>query len=658
MICGQKIHASCKRTLMYRVQRDIQLGEWRELENCKISAAGGQYRPSKFQYKLTIIGDTKIKPTDYRDENQFLSLANVMGQVVDLGEVAICQLKTGENRKRVNFRLRDTSGNELVCCLWGPYAEQIESHVEESKDEPIVCLIRFAKISNFRGEVQITNAFDSSVLMLNPIMEEAIDFRQKMSQTDLPLALLGSSDENKVIKQVVDDWNEVDIKCISEIYLAVEPVFYCDVCRANTTDVSPKYKLHLFVKDDTGSCQLMLLDTVAKTIIGEKAETLWDGSYAEIEDPNILPIPIKNCVSEVWSGDHIHRIESLSEPVSLIETNSTTLSTGEVRLIDYNKESSSDVSTPFSKRKEGDAELSDMNSTSKKLRAQSIKISKEISYKENDNTGLKQQSLSRNQTIDQRNIQPSVAICSVFKRIFDDLDLRPISKYNYVREGQNISTPKTPTCKRRCVWIWCQTRIKIRLCKEALKIKAQQKIKHYTSVYSEGRKYQFSGTLLISVKHISVKLIMLKKVCVQGHRKLQVINVDMIAGVSLDSNQSTKTTEQRTKDQRSTETNTTHVPNKRKQRQNKISVGYDIPNIDQLHDDHIEDDPEEMNDCDVDIEGIIEEIDADLEFDVSSQETTDSENDDLGLDVSNANITYPFRQEVKRKTKPLRKSSI
>nr|VDC85596.1 unnamed protein product [Brassica rapa] len=240
------------------------------------------------------------------------------------------------------------------------------------------------------------------------LKETMLNFR--MSQTDLPLALLGSSDENKVIKQVVDDWNEVDIKCISEIYLAVEgggkmvesekPVFYCDVCRANTTDVSPKYKLHLFVKDDTGSCQLMLLDTVAKTIIGEKADTLWDGSYAEIEDPNILPIPIKNCVgksfcfgisiandnvangsdtfkvSEVWSGNHIHRIESLSEPVSLIETNSSTLSTGEVRLIDYNIESSSDVSTPFSKRKEGDAELSDMNSTSKKLRAQSIKVEK------------------------------------------------------------------------------------------------------------------------------------------------------------------------------------------------------------------------------------------------------------------------------------------
>lgn len=35
-------------------------------------------------------------------------------------------------------------------------------------------------------------------------------------------------------------------------------------------------------------------------------------------------------VSEVWSGDYIQRIESLSEPLSLNETNSSTLSGGEV----------------------------------------------------------------------------------------------------------------------------------------------------------------------------------------------------------------------------------------------------------------------------------------------------------------------------------------
>lgn len=38
----------------------------------------------------------------------------------------------------------------------------------------------------------------------------------------------------------------------------------------------------MFVKDDTGESELMLLDTVATTIIGNKAEELWDGSYAEV----------------------------------------------------------------------------------------------------------------------------------------------------------------------------------------------------------------------------------------------------------------------------------------------------------------------------------------------------------------------------------------
>ncbi|CDY44526.1 BnaCnng11370D [Brassica napus] len=346
---------------MYRVQRDLPVGEWRVVENFKISGTGGQYRPTKLQYKMTILGDTTIIRTDYRNDNHFLSparyeeigtenlktyfLIDILGQVVKLGRIMTVEVK-GEERKRVLFRLRDTSGNEVACCLWGQYAEQIESHISESKDDTIICLIRFAKISEFRGELQITNAYDASLLMLNPTMEEAIDFKQK-------------------------------------------------------------YKLHVFVKDDTGESELMLLDTVATTIIGNKAEELWDGSYAmnliisQIEDPEILPIPIKNLVgksfcfglsitsdnvsngsttfkvAEVWSGDHIHRIESLSEPVSLIGSSSSTLSTSEVLCIDHNKESSSeDVTTPFSKRKEGDAELNDMNSTSKKLCAKNIKMEK------------------------------------------------------------------------------------------------------------------------------------------------------------------------------------------------------------------------------------------------------------------------------------------
>ncbi|XP_056848871.1 uncharacterized protein LOC130499009 [Raphanus sativus] len=121
------------------------------------------------------------------------------------------------------------------------------------------------------------------------------------------------------------------------------------------------------------------------------------------------------------------------------------------------------------------------------------------------------------------------------------------------------------------------------------------------------------------------------------------------------------------KDVRSTEASTRLNPNKRKQGHNKNSVEDVITSIDfnleneiektsgKLHDDDIEGDEEEMNDYDLDYEGIIEEIDADLEFDVSSIESTDSENDDADLDVSNVNITNQCRNETKRKTKPLKK---
>lgn len=43
-----------------------------------------------------------------------------------------------------------------------------------------------------------------------------------------------------------------------------------------------RYKLHIVVQDDSGTCKLMLLDTEAEAIVGCKAVELWDGSYDEL----------------------------------------------------------------------------------------------------------------------------------------------------------------------------------------------------------------------------------------------------------------------------------------------------------------------------------------------------------------------------------------
>lgn len=85
------------------------------------------------------------------------------------------------------------------------YAEQFEPHIESGNDKMLICLIPFPKSSIFRGikpsikmilktsfisvykmclscqlgSIQITNAFDASVVTLNPTMQETIDFKQK-----------------------------------------------------------------------------------------------------------------------------------------------------------------------------------------------------------------------------------------------------------------------------------------------------------------------------------------------------------------------------------------------------------------------------------------------------------------------------------------------
>ncbi|XP_048605751.1 uncharacterized protein LOC106359262 [Brassica napus] len=311
---GNKIHATSKRSLMQRIQRVFPIDSWGVIEHVTVTPAGGQYRTTNYKYKMPAF------------------LIDVIGRIHELGDVQTVQV-SGEDRKRVQFRLVDAEGNNLACCLWGTYAEQLEPF--SGKDQTIICLIRFAKIKEFRGELQITNAFDASRLFLNAMIPEV-------------------------------------------------------------THLTERFKLHLVVKDDSATCNLMLLGSVGKSIVAVDAEELWDGSYEEIEDPEILPEPILSLVGksfcfgisitsdnvtngsdtfvvlEVCSGDKVLTIETDSQSNSDMVTTSSTMSSGSAMMLD--QISSDECPTPITKRKEYDYDLQDLTSSSKK---QCIKIIKQ-----------------------------------------------------------------------------------------------------------------------------------------------------------------------------------------------------------------------------------------------------------------------------------------
>ncbi|KAL0707132.1 hypothetical protein Bca4012_073558 [Brassica carinata] len=457
---GNKIHATCKRSLMQKVQRVLPIDKWGVIEHITLTAAGGQYRPTNYRYKMVIAEDSVLSRSDLDDDRIFLSLANygeienrtkkpaflidVIGRIHDLGDVQTVQV-SGQDRKRVLFRLVDTEGNNIACCLWGTYAEQLEPFSDAGKDQTIVCLIRFAKIKEFRGEVQITNAFDASRLFLNPIIPEVTDLTQRLSIDDLSLSLVEKPTGKKEGKRIIYNWNDAEIKTISEVIEANQveickiictieaidtdwswfyigcnrhqkrvnklpkidygrmtkkdkPAFRCELCHSNITNVGPKFKLHLVVKDDSATCNVMLLCSVAKSIIGVDSEQLWDGSYEEIEDPEMLPEPISNLVGksfcfglsitsdnvtngsdtfvvlEVCSGDKVLTFETDSQSNSDMLTNSSTMSSGSIMMLDHI--SSDECPTPITKRREDDSDLQDLTSTSKKQCTRLIKQEK------------------------------------------------------------------------------------------------------------------------------------------------------------------------------------------------------------------------------------------------------------------------------------------
>ncbi|XP_033129361.1 uncharacterized protein LOC103848027 [Brassica rapa] len=305
-----------------------------------------------------------------------MHISDVIGQVISLRDVQSVQV-SGKDKKRVEFRLLETNGQSMACCLWGKYAEQLEEHLQKSNYPNMVCLIRFAKIGFYKGDVKVTNAFDASLIQFNPEFPETLALKLSCKSK----ALILKSKEGGILFS-----NE-------------KPLFWCTSCHATVTSVAPKYKLHMFVKDDTSTCKLMMLDSVRKLIVGCEAEELWDGSYDEIEDPTYLPQPIRDLVgkslcfgvtlssenvangsdvflvSQVCSGDKILQIESNSDPMTHVMDGSSITSGGEVYVSEKNSQNSSEgTSTPFSKHKEKDQ--LDQNSTSKKICSKSVKMEK------------------------------------------------------------------------------------------------------------------------------------------------------------------------------------------------------------------------------------------------------------------------------------------
>ncbi|XP_013669249.1 uncharacterized protein LOC106373653 [Brassica napus] len=287
---GVKIYCTCKRVFFPRVKK-LQVGQWRFIENFSVTPAGGKYRPTSHEYKI--------------------SITNVIGQAIDIGEMQALPVQ-GKETKKLELTLTDTDDHQIACCLWGHFAEHLlYAYKVGEVNQNFLCLLRFAKINVYKGQVQITNSFETSTLEINPPGFDVQDYQRLMPNNELALTTgTGEVVKPKGNKRQPDKWYVYPDRTVLDIIMATEIekcivkgtvyaidtdwawyYFGCVKCHfKKVTNITKKdivpvkhlwFKLHLLIKDDTGETKVMLLDTIAEPIVGVSVEVLLDGSIEE-----------------------------------------------------------------------------------------------------------------------------------------------------------------------------------------------------------------------------------------------------------------------------------------------------------------------------------------------------------------------------------------
>ncbi|CAH2052455.1 unnamed protein product, partial [Thlaspi arvense] len=204
---GTRIYCSIKKQHLKRYDNHLSVGSWKFIEEFNVTNSIGQYRTTKHCYRISFVKDTIVSNSVTVSDSEFLDLVrfsrihegiqnqsilcDVLGQIVNVGQLSTMHVNNKEANK-IDFELRDEIDYidmRLSCTLWGNFADQILEATSKSETEKLICLIRFGKIKEFRDVKSVSNAFDASLVIINPSGSQIDNFVHALPDDGLALTL-------------------------------------------------------------------------------------------------------------------------------------------------------------------------------------------------------------------------------------------------------------------------------------------------------------------------------------------------------------------------------------------------------------------------------------------------------------------------------------
>ncbi|XP_013609595.1 replication protein A 70 kDa DNA-binding subunit B isoform X1 [Brassica napus] len=230
---------------------------------------------------------------------------------------------------RLLVELRDPNNVKMMCTLWGCYAKQVYDYSRSNMSTMIICVIRFCSIKEWKGTYSISSGYNSTHILLNPTLDFIEEFKASLPDDSLALTNNDSSqwsvgtatsirarffvlNERLTIGEIIDSsvvgtfvtlgtietidtergWQYLSCKYHNKKVMPTtnvdaddRPLFFCNTCDKEHSDVISRFKLIANVKDDSGEANFLLFDANAQAIVRHSAAELYD----ENEDEDFLP---------------------------------------------------------------------------------------------------------------------------------------------------------------------------------------------------------------------------------------------------------------------------------------------------------------------------------------------------------------------------------
>ncbi|KAL6518584.1 hypothetical protein OROGR_019086 [Orobanche gracilis] len=137
---------------------------------------------------------TKVQPQEgsYMKENLFdfirfgdiptqniSFMFDILGKVkTEQIEIEPVEMKNDKNATKCDILLEDADGTQVTCVLWGTFAEQLKSFIENNSsddNEPVIVALQFLMISKFGG-TKVQTMKQCTKLFICPNIQEVKDF--------------------------------------------------------------------------------------------------------------------------------------------------------------------------------------------------------------------------------------------------------------------------------------------------------------------------------------------------------------------------------------------------------------------------------------------------------------------------------------------------